>query len=69
MSGKDLETKLRVKAENYLDDIREGKIVISLNGVNLKSTHVEHTEDQHIYPDDGQSDTPIFNDENFEPYI
>lgn len=69
LSGKDLETKLRIKAENYLESIREGRIVISLNGTNLKINQVDHTEDQHMYPDDGQSDEPIFNDDNFEPYI
>jgi hypothetical protein len=69
LSGKDLETKLRAKAENNLESIREGRIVISLNGTNLKTNQMDHTEDQHMYPDDGQSDEPIFNDENFETYI
>jgi len=69
LSGKDLETKLRTKAQNYLQQIREGEIVISLSGSNMKTNPIGHTTDQHIYPDDGDADDPIFNDDNFSSFI
>ena len=61
-----MEGKLREWAEEKLRQIREGEIVISLSGVNLRSTRVDSVTDNHLY--DSDDSNPIFNKETLDNF-
>ena len=67
ISSKDLETKMRDWAEEQLRQIREGEVVVSLGGVNLKTSKIDHVTDQHIYKSD-ETD-PIFNRDSLDSFL
>lgn len=61
-----MEGKLREWAEEKLQKIRDGEIIISLSGTNLRTSKIDHVTDQHIYDDDATD--PIFDRDSLDTH-